>query len=177
MKKYYETYVISAFPGCGKSYCFKNYQDKFTILDSDSSEFSWVKDENGNNTKERNPDFPNNYIKYIKDNIDKADIIFVSSHDVVRKALKDNEINTIIVYPSKDMKDEFISRYKQRGNDEGFINFISSNFDKFIDDIENENNGFLKNRLSKEEPYIDLDFLYTCYDGMMGNLTCLWNNR
>jgi hypothetical protein len=41
------TFVISAFPGCGKSYCYNNYQDKLSMLDSDSSEFSWIKDENG----------------------------------------------------------------------------------------------------------------------------------
>ncbi len=45
-----QTFVISAFPVCGKSYCFNNHQDKFSMLDSDSSEFSWVKDDNGKNT-------------------------------------------------------------------------------------------------------------------------------
>jgi hypothetical protein len=60
-----QTFVISAFPGCGKSYCYKKYQDRFSILDSDSSEFSWIKDNEGKNTKERNPDFPNNYIDHI----------------------------------------------------------------------------------------------------------------
>ena len=65
--------VISAFPGCGKTTYYKTWwkhkdnvwKDKTVgevILDSDSSEFSWIKDENGNNTKERNQDFPNNYI-------------------------------------------------------------------------------------------------------------------
>jgi hypothetical protein len=39
--------------------------------------------------KYRNPDFPNNYIKHIQDNIDKVDYIFVSSHEVVRKALNE----------------------------------------------------------------------------------------
>jgi hypothetical protein len=35
------TFVISAFPACGKSYCFNNYNDNYLkILDSDSSEFS-----------------------------------------------------------------------------------------------------------------------------------------
>lgn len=91
MKKYYKTYVISAFPAYGKSYCFKKYQDKFTILDSDSSEFSWIKDRNGNNTKERNANFPQNYITHIKNNIGKVDIIFVSSHETVRKALFDSK--------------------------------------------------------------------------------------
>ncbi|MGL4801962.1 MAG: hypothetical protein ACRC18_06825 [Cetobacterium sp.] len=177
MKKQYQTYVISAFPGCGKSYCFKNHQDGLTILDSDSSEFSWVKDENGNNTKERNPDFPMNYIKHIKENMGKVDIILVSSHEEVRKALYDSGIKAIIVYPSKSMKYDFIERYKQRGNDAKFIDFISNNFDKFIDDIENENYGFLKEQLHKDGRFISERFLWILFDNSMGNLCSYWSNR
>jgi len=171
-----QTFVISAFPACGKSYCFKNHQDKYSMLDSDSSEFSWVKDSEGNNTKERNKDFPSNYIKHIKDNIGKVDVIFVSSHEVVRKALVDNKIKTIIVYPTKGMKEEWIRRFKARGNNDGFINFISNNWDNFIDDIEKEDSGFLKEGLSNEKMYLDLSFLSGCFDNSMGNLTCLWSN-
>lgn len=171
-----DTFVISAFPACGKSYCFRNHQNIYTMLDSDSSEFSWVKDENGNNTKVRNPDFPMNYIKHIKENIGKVDVIFVSSHEAVRKALYDNGIKVIIVYPNKDLKEEWIRRFKERGNDEGFINFISANWTNFIDDIEKEDYKFLKQRLNKEDSYLDLRFLYSCFDNSMGNLTCLWSN-
>lgn len=35
------TIVISAFPACGKSYTYKNFNDKpYIMLDSDSSKFS-----------------------------------------------------------------------------------------------------------------------------------------
>ena len=170
------TFIISAFPACGKSYCYNHYQDKLSMLDSDSSNFSWVKDSEGNNTTVRHPEFPNNYIKHIKDNIGKVDVIFVSSHDIVRKALKDNNIKTVIVYPNKILKETWITRFKERGNNEGFINFISKNWDNFIDEIDNEDYGFLKQRLSKENSYIDLNFLYSTIDNSMGNLTCLWAN-
>lgn len=160
-----------------KSYCFENYQDRFSILDSDSSNFSWVKDKDGNNTTTRNPNFPQNYIEHIKSNIGKVDIIFVSSHEIVRQALYENDIKTVIVYPSKDMKEDFIKRYKDRGNNESFIKFISTNWDRFINEIENEDYGFIKNRLNKEEPYLDLDFLYLLDDNSMGNLSCMWSNN
>jgi len=137
--RYKSTVVISAFPACGKSYMFKNYNGKpYTMLDSDSSEFSWIKDENGKNTKERNPEFPENYIKHIKDNIGKIDVIFVSSHEIVRKALSDNKINFFMVYPEKSMQEEWIRRFRERGNDENFIKFISDNWDGFIDNIRSE---------------------------------------
>jgi endo-1,4-beta-D-glucanase Y len=135
-----------------------------------------IKDENGINTKERDPDFPNNYIEHIKSNIGKVDVIFVSSHEVVRKALAENNIKTIIVYPGKELKEEWIRRFKQRGNNEGFINFISSNWDKFIEEIGNEDYGFLKEKLNENNSYLDMHFLYGCFDNSMGNLTCLWAN-
>lgn len=134
-----QTKIISAFPACGKTYMFKNCKDLFNgMLDSDSSEFSWVKDINGDNTKERNPEFPNNYIKHIKNNLGKVEIIFVSSHGVVRDALKDNGIDYTIVYPNISQKQEWINRFKNRGNNEGFINFLSLNWNNFIEDIESE---------------------------------------
>lgn len=134
-----KTKVISAFPACGKSYFYNIQKDLgLKVLDSDSSEFSWIKDESGNNTKERNPDFPSNYIEHIKNNLGSVDIIFVSSHDIVRNALKESNINYYLAYPQKELKQEWVERFKSRGNNEGFIQFISSNWDSFIDDIENE---------------------------------------
>lgn len=129
-----ETIVVSAFPACGKSYVFNN-QDNLgiTCLDSDSSEFSWVKDSEGNNTKERNPDFPSNYIKHIKDNIGKVDFIFVSSHNEVVQALEDNSITWVKVSPEEGLKAEWVGRFWLRGNDSSFIKFISDNWDTFTD--------------------------------------------
>ena len=127
------TKIISAFPATGKSWLFDNQsQLGLTILDSDSSNFSWI--EKGI----RHPDFPNNYIQHIKDNIGKVDIICVSSHDVVREALQDNNIHYILVYPNVNNKEEYIQRFENRGNDEKFIEFISNNWNKFIEDMDNE---------------------------------------
>lgn len=154
--------IISAFPACGKSTYYKKWSqysqenvwrsrnngeqvynnigepcgDK--ILDSDSSLFSWIYDENGNKTDQRNPDFPNNYIQHIKKHLDTEDVIFVSSHKVVRDALKNAGIPYYLVYPQKDMKDEWIWRFRNRGNDESFIKFQDEHWNDFIDDMENE---------------------------------------
>jgi hypothetical protein len=126
-----ETLVISGFPGIGKSYLHK-LNEKMIILDSDSSEFSWIEE------GVRHPDFPNNYMEHIKSNIGKVDNIFVSSHEVVRRALEENGIKYLLVYPSVSLKDEYIQRYRGRGSSEGFIDFINSNWEKFIRDIEKE---------------------------------------
>jgi hypothetical protein len=127
------TKIISAFPGTGKSYYNSKYP--YTTIDSDSSNFSWVKDEDGNNTKLRNPEFPQNYINHIKENIGKFEFIFVSSHKEVRDALLDECIFFYLVYPSMDRKEEFIERYRKRGNDENFIQLVSNNWDKWMQEI------------------------------------------
>lgn len=134
--------LISAFPGCGKTYFYNKYKDVYKILDSDSSEFSWIKDSEGNNTKERNPEFPQNYIDHIKENLDTADIIFISSHKVVRDALAEAKIKFLLVYPHKALKNIWISRFRRRGSNEKFIEFISNNWKDFIYEIEHDQNEF-----------------------------------
>ena len=128
------TKIISAFPGVGKSYYHKLHPD--TTLDSDSSNFSWVKDENGNNTKERNPNFPQNYIEHIKSNTGKYEYIFVSSHKEVIEALLDNCLFFYLVYPDSRRKEEFIQRYKDRGNNEFFIHLLHSKWDEWIAELD-----------------------------------------
>jgi len=125
--------IISGFPGIGKSHFFRMMENSGKkVLDSDSSSFSWI--EKG----VRNPDFPNNYIKHIKENIGKVDIILVSSHNVVRDALVENNILFFLVYPSRDIKDEYIDRYIQRGSDGAFVKLLNDNWDNFISDCENQ---------------------------------------
>ena len=161
MKNIKNTIIISAFPCCGKSYCYNHYQDSYSMLDSDSSQFSWVKDENGQNTKTRNPDFPNNYIKHIIENIGKADFIFVSSHKVVRDALKENKINHISVYPDLDCKDEYLERAKNRGSSDEFIEMISKNWESFYNELHNEDSRYvIKQELGKGQ-YLDKKMLDT----------------
>ena len=125
------TKLLSTFHACGKTFLFdnKDFTNKYIVLDSDSSKFSWLYDEDGYKTNVRNPDFPNNYIQYIKDNIGKVDFIFVSSHSSVRDALDKNKVQYTLVFPHKNLKDDWIERCKKRGNNEFFINIINSNWD------------------------------------------------
>ena len=113
-----ETKIYSVFPACGKTWLYEHQEEYgLKILDSDSSQFSWLYvsfDENGNAIrgvrKIRNPEFPTNYIKHIKENIGKCDCIFVSSHESVRKALDKEGIDFTIVYPETSCKAEWIGR-------------------------------------------------------------------
>ena len=112
------TKIYSIFPACGKTWLYEHQEDyDLKILDSDSSQFSWLYtniDENGSVIrgvrKVRNPDFPANYIEHIKENIGKYDCIFVSSHASVREALDAEGIDFTIVYPESSCMAEWVGR-------------------------------------------------------------------
>ena len=143
----------------GKTYYFNHHRDDIKVLDSDSSQFSWIYHEDG--TKERNPEFPNNYIQHIKDNMDKQDIIFVSSHEQVRQALHDNDIPVVVVFPSLDMKDEWRQRLIDRGSSTEFVELIMDNWDKWIWGISvyyinsSDECKYYLYMLTDEHPYLD----------------------
>ena len=129
-----DTKVIAAFPACGKSYCFDRNED-YLILDSDSSKFSWMWD-CGN--KIRNPEFPKNYIEHIKENIGKVDFIFVSTHEEVRQALTEADIDFILVFPGQALKAEWVGRCFLRGSGEQFCSMIAGNWDYWISQMWDE---------------------------------------
>lgn len=133
------TLIVSGFPGVGKSYFTKEINSN-KVLDSDSSSFSWIK------PNERNPNFPNNYIKHIKENIGKVNIIFISTHDILLKELYKENINYILVYPQLEIKMEYIKRYVDRNNDELFINTLNNNYENWIKGLQ-EQKGCLHCRL------------------------------
>jgi len=135
------TKVISCFPGTGKTYFFEN-QDKYgiKILDSDSSSYSWL--ENG----ERNPEFPQNYIEHIKENLGKVDLILVSSHWDVRDGLRYNRIDFKIVIPDHIDREIYFERYRNRGSSDAFINSVKANWDRWLAEIKgNHRNVYVLN--------------------------------
>lgn len=130
-----KTTVVCGFPGIGKSFLFYNKislipksHQQTQIYDSDSSKFSWISE------GIRHPDFPNNYVQYIKT---LNGIVFCSTHENVRQSLADNHINYIIVYPSIDCKDEYIQRYIKRSSPPAFIRLLDENYYQWVNDLEN----------------------------------------
>ena len=57
-----------------------------------------------------NPDFPNNFIQYIKENIGKVDVIFVDSDIRIRQWLNEAKIKFVTVYPWSSCLQEWIGR-------------------------------------------------------------------
>jgi len=121
--------LIAGFPGTGKSsYCYRDadYIPQGFATDSDSSKF----DKSG---------FPQNYIEHIKEKISEGYVrIFISSHKEVRDALVENGLEFTLVYPKKELKEEYLKRYKERGSPDGFIKLISDNWDSWLDELKNQ---------------------------------------
>lgn len=130
------TLIIAGFPGVGKTFCTNNkkLQKKYKMADSDSSCFSHIYK---NKIKLSNPNFPDNYIDHIKSYFGVYDIVFISTHEIVRETLREEKIPYILVYPENTLnnKTKYISKYQKRGNDSSFIKFIVNNWDNFLDDM------------------------------------------
>lgn len=146
--------IISAFQACGKTYAFNKMKNikGLKVLDSDSSKFSWMevidenyerknrgkKDYKEQMIKVRNPEFPQNYIQHIKENMEDTNYLFVSSHKAVRDALKENKISYVLVYPERNRLDEWIGRCYLRGDNKRFIDTMIEHWDEWITECENE---------------------------------------
>lgn len=136
--------VICGFPGIGKTFTVQNWiYSNIKIYDSDSSNFSWI--DKNDHSKGRNPDFPTNYIEYIKSIDNENSVVLTSSHKEVRDALKAAGINYYVVYPNLESfgKDFYLDRIRGRENginSDSFVSLIAENCEDWIRDIEETTN-------------------------------------
>lgn len=138
--------VISGFPGIGKSTLSRKYAN---VLDLESSDYKWIYDNphiesldkesrKGIKSRSVNPEWPNNYITAVLNNLRHYDSVLVSTGKEVREALARRRIEYIVAFPDKFDKHEYLNRYKSRGNNSDFISLIESNFENWIDELQNE---------------------------------------
>ena len=99
------------------------------MLDSDASRFSWT------SPGVRNPDFPQNYIQHIRENIGKVDIILVSTHAAIRNAFVASELRFTLVYPTPDQKDDYLIRFRERGSTPEFVEMMSQSWTPFLTEL------------------------------------------
>jgi len=117
--------IILAYPGSGKSYLIKKYKN---VVDNDFCYFKFLYDKparemteeelesrKGNKEVETlNPHYPDNLIKS------------------TLKEVKNN-IEVIMIYPSKEDFQHFITRYKKRGNSDVFMKYNHiTQFDEWV---------------------------------------------
>lgn len=120
------TRIISGFPGVGKSYLAQNTNK--IVIDSNSSSFSCD-----------DKLFPDNYMEHIKKlqhPETTCDLILVSTHERVRQGLVDRDMQFTLVYPSIELKAEYLQRFADRGCVDNFIDFMEKNWEVFIEQLQ-----------------------------------------
>ncbi|MDR0311566.1 MAG: hypothetical protein LBJ21_08265 [Acidobacteriota bacterium] len=116
-----ETLVL-AFPGTGKTYVAKHYENAADSDDIDMSptlsSFSWL-------------------VSYYAQQGRNVTMAPFGSYSLAVHAYQWETsrltFNTILAYPSKDCLDEYVERYKQRGNGEQFISTWIGDFKRAIE--------------------------------------------
>lgn len=132
--------VISGFPGVGKSHLSKI---RSGVIDFDSSSFS-------------RDNFPVNYVDAIR-NLDPCKLIVVSSHEIVRKELTSRKMGYTLVYPQRQLKKEYIQRYKDRGSSNSFLKLMDESWDSFVDSCEKDDGALVKHVLQATQFLSDIN--------------------
>lgn len=114
--------IICGFAGIGKSYLAKN---QLGVVDLESTPF--------------NKDW-DTYARVAIHMANNGYTVLLSCHKELRDKLKEKKINYLVAIPDKSQKDEYVQRYRDRGNSDDFINMMYDNFEKFVTDIEQSEN-------------------------------------
>lgn len=139
--------VICGFPGVGKSFLAKQHPEH--VIDLDSSSFSKL------STGEVNPLWPQNYVVAIREHLRNFSMVLVSTHREIRSILAQNKINFVIVMPSMDQKEEYMSRYRQRVGHPLSLDVIDKNWKLFIGDCLSDRNTMQIAILSPGQTLVD----------------------
>lgn len=118
--------IISGFSNTGKSFITEN--EKINCIDLDTCYFNkidgWVEI----------------YIECALALREKYDYVLITTHGDVLHKLNKRGIKYYLVYPKKELKDEYRERAIKRGSSEDFIEGFFSRWDTHIDDcIKNKN--------------------------------------
>lgn len=132
---------VYCYTASGKSTLSKKYSN---VIDMESTFYKYGdqhENEKSKGTKRIiNVDYPNNYFKALSDVKDKFDYILISD-SICNEWLFKNNIPYWQIYPNKNLKDEYLLRMKNRGNNQDFINYQSKLWNKWIEGCENDKNA------------------------------------
>jgi hypothetical protein len=144
--KIIESKVICAFAGLGKTTFAKQHPD--ICIDMESSWWSKIPvqkysefEDNGEQEFINNPNFPENYVKAIQENVGKYEYILISSSIYVQELLRKNNIFYYLIYPTPDKKEEYVKRYIGRQSSMKFIDCITRNWDERLNHHKNTKDG------------------------------------
>lgn len=169
-----KTLVVSAFPGCGKTFLYENQDTGFNIkgtnkkisfIDSDSSKY------------DKTSDWAYKYALDIKSQIGTVDFIFISQHNKVLEELHKLGVDYVTIYPNNTdviskqerqlIKQQWFGRFVLRDNSHikdfnTWLNLLKENYDEWTSVEQIEKMKPLKCYLLNQNQYIS-DILETLY--------------
>ena len=120
--------IISGFGGVGKTYLAKKYKN---VVDLESSPFKYdysniekldYEKLKGEPNRIIRKDYPENYIKAIKEATEKYDIVCVRYNGDEEVDFYDTfGLDYIVCYPTKSAYKTYVKRFKDRGNSKEWI--------------------------------------------------------
>jgi len=134
--------IISGFAGIGKTTAQKMCDN---VLDLESSNYKWIYPEaigemdkearKGITDRVQNPEWPINYVNKIKEEIQNYEYVLTCMDIEVRNLMVVENLPFTLAFPSVDCKKEYIQRLHDRGNNSKFIQLITDNYDKWINEL------------------------------------------
>jgi len=117
--------IIACFSCTGKThYCLNNYE-KIDCIDHDMYDFKFRGQLNNRWLVE--------YVKRLNQLMSKFEFVFVNAIPGVIDYLP---INSLVVYPHRELKDEWVARARLRGGESTFADLLESSWDEWIDKCE-----------------------------------------
>ena len=128
--------IIAGFPCIGKTTLANKSKD---VLDLASTKFHYILEDSliseklkGNECGLKvNAEWPQNYINEIINSQNKYKIIFILARDYILEELNRIKIPYFVAVPEDGLKEEYIARAINRGNDENFIEGFQLRYNKW----------------------------------------------
>lgn len=135
--------IISGFSNIGKSYLIKN--KNINCIDFDTCYFKKI------------DNWINIYVECVLALKEKYDYVLITTYGEILHELNKRNIEYYLVYPKRELKEEYRNRAIKRGSDKDFIEGFFSRWDTHIDDcIKNKN----KNKIVLNENEYLSDVIY-----------------
>ena len=130
---------VYCYTATGKSTLNKKYAN---VIDMESTIYKYINtpieiEKEKGTKREINNDYPNNYFKALENVKNKYDYILVSDN-ICDKWFQENNIEYWQVYPNIDLKEEYLNRMKQRGNNQDFIDYQSKLWNEWVKGCKND---------------------------------------
>lgn len=156
--------------GTGKTELANRYNN---VIDLDFQDYKYIYDESirdlplekrkgSVSLRTENPNYPNNFKKAILEELDKERIVVspfiehvfsaIDSSNDFKEKIKDTKV--ILVFPQSDNFEEYVERFKSRGNSEEFILRREKEFASLVDLFNNASNDEYEKIIIKPRQFL-----------------------